>query len=184
MLKRLFTVLLLLIAAKFASAQSGSTSPYSRYGLGDIYFGGFTHQIAMGNNGIAVNDSFNINVLNPASLAAIKMALFDAGLRGDMTRIYTADDYTYKSQAGLNYFALGFPIVRKHAGAALGLVPYSTMGYDIRTWKLNTQGDPYRIDYTGEGGLSRFFIGSGVKINRHISLGFTGQTKVTAAIGA
>lgn len=173
MLLRLFLILILLSSPLLSFSQSGSISPYSRYGIGDLSFSGFTHQSGMGAAGVAINDSFNINVLNPATFAAIKMFLFDAGLRGEFTRIYTAEDFTYKSQAGFNYLALGFPIVKQRAGASFGLVPYSNTGYEISSAGLNTLGDLYRITYAGTGGLSRAYAGVGSKVNRNISAGLS-----------
>ena len=47
-------------------AQTGSISPYSRYGIGDINPEGFSHQRGMGGIGAAVSSPNNINFINPA----------------------------------------------------------------------------------------------------------------------
>ena len=66
------------------NAQNLTSSPYSRYGMGELQAPGFVQNFSMGGLGISLqNDSatpFNINITNPASFASIKITTFEAGL--------------------------------------------------------------------------------------------------------
>src|ERR1700754_4788341 len=85
---RFFIILLLAVSAFKAGAQTNATtsSPYSRYGLGDIDQAVTPQQRGMGNIGAAINkiNNYNtINVLNPASYAEINYTTFDIGIYGN-----------------------------------------------------------------------------------------------------
>src|SRR3982751_102909 len=73
------------VTALGVKAQSTATtsSPYSRYGLGDINPMLLPQNTAMGGIGVATNTIsgfFSINPLNPASNANIGLTVIDIGL--------------------------------------------------------------------------------------------------------
>src|SRR5437870_3186044 len=70
-----------------ASGQANINSPYSRYGIGDLQFSGFSRNLGMGGLGIGVATPYNLNVTNPASYAALSLTTFEGGVRGNMTRL-------------------------------------------------------------------------------------------------
>ena len=78
-----FRILFLIVAGTFswltAHSQNGSTSPYSRYGIGDIISDGFANQAGMGGLGAALATPVNINFTNPASYVADSIVLFEVG---------------------------------------------------------------------------------------------------------
>jgi hypothetical protein len=148
-----------------AAAQTGSLSPYSRYGIGDIYPSGFTRQFGMGGLGTALSDPNYINVSNPASYIADSMVVFDFGGRGEIRKLERTGGSVNYSSASLSHFALAFPVIRGKASMALGLLPYSSVGYDISVEEENTTvGQTVRYLYEGEGGFNRFFVGTGFKV--------------------
>ena len=74
MIKKLFLALTLL-ATFIASAQEGTSSPYSFYGLGEVKFKG-THDVrSMGGLGVAF-DSIHLNLNNPATYSRLKRTNF------------------------------------------------------------------------------------------------------------
>src|SRR5258708_39741188 len=82
---RFFLIILLAVSAYAAHAQTSATtsSPYSRYGLGDIDPAVTPQQRGMGGISTAINkiNSYNtINVQNPASYAFINYTTFDVGI--------------------------------------------------------------------------------------------------------
>ena len=87
------------------AAQTGSLSPYSRYGIGDIYPSGFTRQFGMGGLSTAISDPNYINVTNPASYLADSMVVFDFGGRGEirkLIRIWTVEVLKNSSSASIS----------------------------------------------------------------------------------
>lgn len=71
-----------LAGATIASAQISTNSPYTRYGLGDMFDQSFTNNAAMGGVGYALRTSEHINAMNPASYTAVDSLsfIFDAGM--------------------------------------------------------------------------------------------------------
>ena len=119
-------------------SQSFTNSPYSRFGLGELQYGGFAHNISMGGiNAALQNDStapFQINTSNPASHASLKLTSFDFGVKSNFRKLETTDKKNTSNQTALSYMALGFPVT-KWWGASFGLLPYSSVGYKIHDEK-------------------------------------------------
>lgn len=69
-------------SATIVSAQISTNSPYTRYGLGDMFDQSFTNNSAMGGVGYALRTSEHINAMNPASYTAVDSLsfIFDVGM--------------------------------------------------------------------------------------------------------
>lgn len=159
-------LLLLLFLFSFVSfAQQGSASPYSFFGIGDVRYKG-THEInAMGGLSI-VPDSIHINLQNPASYSSLKLTAFTIGGTFTATK-YKTNETTEKSQrATLDYLAIAIPL--KKFGAAVGLIPYSSLGYKIKDVD-NVNNNIRR--YNASGGLNKAFVGCGYQINPNVRIG-------------
>ncbi len=144
-------------------AQTSTSSPYSRFGLGDLNSPGFTFAQSMAGTGIALqNDStapFFINTLNPASYSSVRLTSFDFGITNTVASLQTTDENHTARNAALNNIAFGFPVSKKW-GTVLGLKPYSNVGYHINSKQTNDSiGDIYYV-YEGSGGVNRVFIGN------------------------
>lgn len=130
------SVTLLLAAVFSATAFSLSAqikeSVYSRYGYGSLRDHATSAQRAMGGVGYAMQSGRQINVMNPASYAAIDSLtfLFDMGLT--TTYLDAKDGAIHASDfgGGLDYVTMQFPI-GKIMGASVGLLPYTTTGYSF-----------------------------------------------------
>ncbi|MDQ5928359.1 MAG: hypothetical protein QG594_133 [Bacteroidota bacterium] len=165
MIKKILTGFCLLFA--FVSfAQQGSSSPISNYGIGEVRFRGTTEARSMG--GVAVEqDSIHINLENPASFSNLKLTSFTAGGTSNSSSLKTESTTENARRVTLDYLAVGLPMGK--FGLGFGLIPYSSVGYNIRTTAaLETEKNK---NYTGTGGLNKVFLGLGYKINSKWNIG-------------
>ena len=136
-------------------------SPYSRYGLGEPISANSARFSAMGGIGIGSYGLATINRVNPASYADIRLTTLDLSANGGFR---FQDDGTNTRRiftAGINNFAFAFP-ANKHFTLVAGLAPFSATGYALRTQDtltVDTVPEPYRTNYTGNGGLNQFYLG-------------------------
>jgi hypothetical protein len=177
----LFTFLLAVIVLD-ASAQSTATtsSPYSRYGLGDISDQLLPQNIGMGGIATATNTigGYNsINVINPSSYSKISFTTIDIGAS---TNAVTFSKNGYADQKNTNtklsHITFAIPVSRGSA-LSFGLLPYSELGYNYKTTKSNfgtsspTDTNAVNYTYSGEGSLSKAYLGYGFSIGKHLSVG-------------
>ena len=178
-----FIVLFLLTAVALgANAQSTATtsSPYSRYGLGDINPMLMPQNVAMGGIGVATNriNGFNtVNPLNPASYSKVNLTVIDVGLFSNFTTLEKSGQSSQSnSNFRLNHIAFGIPVSKKSA-LAFGLMPYSELGYNYRQQKSNfgtgLPSDTNTVNYlyNGDGGLTKLYLGYGFGIGKHLLIG-------------
>lgn len=152
-------------------AQSDLSSPYSRFGLGDINTGS-PNTILKGMGGItnAISDHSILNPNNPASFGAIDSLsfLFDAGFY-IKTASYSTTDMTEKgSNASFDYASVGLSAT-KWWKMGLGIMPYSNREYNA-ILNHNDVGT-YNVDFKGEGGLSKVYFANAFKITKNLSIG-------------
>lgn len=149
-----------------ASAQS-TTSPYSRYGYGQLGDNATSSQRAMGGVGYAMNSGRQINVMNPASYAAIDSLtfLFDLGL--DINNLWTTEgkEKGKKMGGGLDYITMQFPVT-KYGGASIGFLPFSQVGYSF-----GEEISHGRSTYEGTGGISQLYLGLAARPFKGLSVG-------------
>ncbi len=141
--------------------QKLNNSPYTRYGLGELSEQTTASYFGISGASVALAEFNHLNISNPASYSSfIKYKpIFDVGLFGKVQNLKTSDNNSTQSNFALRNFSLGMPIGDK-TGIAFGLVPYSTVGYDINSYTLN-EGDSVRYNYEGNGGVNRVFLGVG-----------------------
>jgi len=171
--KKYFITMALLMAIAYTSfAQSTINSPYSKFGIGNLKGAYLPQNKAMGNlaYGISSYGGYqNINISNPASYSQIQLTTFDIGA-GISSQSLSRGSLTEKSfNATLNHLVFAVPVTPKSA-LSLGLLPYSSLGYDFKNL---TKVDIYDIAqiYSGEGGLTRAYLGYGFGIGKHLSAG-------------
>ena len=146
-------------------AQKGTSSPYSVFGLGELNNGQYAYFMGMGNALTANTDSTIVNQNNPASYAYISRnrPLFQVGLNGKFSTFSEANkNDSKKSQFGLNQFQLGLPI-GKNMGAAVGLTPFSSTGYNIVNENIVGTDTISQLISEGAGTVSKFHIGLAYK---------------------
>ena len=142
-----------------ALAQNVST-PYSMYGYGILGDRATSMQRQMGGVGYAMNSGRQINVMNPASYAAIDSLTFLFDMGADLSFIWSQEGGAKEKSTGggLDYLTMQFPI-SKYLGGSVGLLPYSSVGYafgnDISHGTMENQ---------GSGGINELYLGLSGKI--------------------
>jgi hypothetical protein len=166
-------LILLLALALPAHAQYNTYSPYTRFGFGDFAKEGFGQNMGMGGTGIAINNSNQLNYLNPAAYTArdSMSVLFDFGINMFGNQYITDTDMNAWLNANFHHIALSLPI-GKYFGMGTGLVPYSSVGYNIKQ-EYNDLGIGVPVDYyfRGDGGIMKFFLGVSGELFNRVSLG-------------
>lgn len=157
---------MLICTSYFTNAQNLTSSPYSRYGFGELNSQTFAAQAGMGNSFIAYHQDsiapFFINAANPAGLSGIKQTVLELGGQAQFTKIISANTSVKKVNTNFSYGSLGFPI-KKIGGAAFGIMPFSSVGYKITSFQEQSNVGTMKYIYNGEGGLNKVFIGTGIK---------------------
>jgi len=164
-----FFLLILFSAQSFA--QNSSSSPYSRYGIGDLQFTGFTKNIGMGGISIAYNPQFNLNISNPASYSSVALTTFETAVIIDQEQLKSSTAKQEHNNTSFSYFAFGFPVKQKKWGMAFGLLPYSNVGYSMSETRTSDDGYPELHTYDGSGGINQFFIGNSYSPFKNFSIG-------------
>lgn len=159
-------------------AQDGTVSPYSFYGIGDLKNNSTVENQMMGGIGVYA-DSIHINLKNPAAFGKLGLEVMDReGLvtytAGVSNKQFTLKSFTAEEESSitsLDYLALGFS-VGKGLGMGFGIMPYSSVGYNLVDDRTETGGSLTNV-FTGEGGLTRAFYSIGYEIVKDLSIGAT-----------
>lgn len=159
----------------FVKAQQSTGSPYSFYGLGSLKFKGTVENRSMG--GISVySDSIHINLKNPASYAESNLSFYNNEARPikfsvaanfSNTKIETLSKSDSYRNFSIDYLALSLPI--KKFGFGFGIIPYSSVGYNLQSKDSN---DNLSYRYRGNGGINRVFMGLGYQLFDELKIGF------------
>ncbi|MFW5755064.1 MAG: hypothetical protein ACOCWK_00585 [Tangfeifania sp.] len=164
--------LLLFPALLFAQFNNNTTSPYSRFGLGDLQPYSFGRTTAMGGASLASRNNQQINIANPASYTSVDSLsfLFEFGVFGKFSQ-YSNDVATMNANdINFRYFAMNFQITNWMA-TSLGLTPYSDVGYNVQVNETVPNAGDVQYNYFGEGSLSRAYLGLAVAPVPNISVG-------------
>lgn len=181
MIKKSFVIIFLLSCAVSLFSQNNTSSPYTRYGYGNLVDAGFGESKGMGGLSYGLRTTKFVNPGNPASFTAIDSFTFrfEAGVAAKLS-VYT-DDLAgqTKFDANLEYLAMQFPITR-WLGFSMGLIPSSFVGYDFYSSQTKsssiTEGSiSSTTKYEGKGGIRQFYFGLGAMPLRNLSLGASAE---------
>lgn len=168
--------MLSITGAKAQYIVGNTFSPYTMYGLGEMYVTGDAVSKAMGGIGIASRQMISPNTQNPAAFSAMgeKAVLFSIGLQANNNYLQDGGLSTSHNSFLLNNLNLQFRIA-KGIGFGMSLSPYSSVGYRVRLQETDPNvieniGD-VTYNYTGRGGASQLKLGFGVAITKDLSLG-------------
>ncbi len=156
-------------AVSTATAQSTTSSPYSRFGIGQPQKDYFVQSVGMGGISQGFRNFASINFANPASFSAIKLTSIDAGLFGGFTNLAKGTNAEGSYDYSISHLALAFPVSEK-SGVSVGIVPLSNTGYQVINFGMVGNQDVAFLS-TGEGGLSQFYLGAGYTIAENLSIG-------------
>jgi len=166
MIKQIIIIFAVLVSLNM-TAQDGSASPYSFFGIGELKFKGTVENKAMGGLSIYA-DSIHLNLQNPASLGRLKLTTYTVGGNYKATTLKTNSDSAKGSTTTLDYFAVGLPMGK--LGVSFGLMPYTAVGY--KTGFINrSEANVGDGRYQGKGGLNKVFVAAGYAVNKELSLG-------------
>lgn len=164
----------LLAGSLSAAAQTTTSSPYSQFGLGDLKGSFLPQNRAMGGLSMGIRKPGlydNINLANPASYSSIGLTTFDIGASMDLRKL-SKSGISGKNQfnSTLSHLTFGIP-VNRFSAISFGLVPYTDLGYQFQNPGLI---DTTKVNYvySGEGGISKAYLGYGFRVNKNLSLGF------------
>ena len=172
MIKKL-AVVLIAIFTYSSYAQEGTSSPYSFYGIGSLKFKGTAENRSMG--GLSIyTDSIHMNLRNPASYGGQNLSSlggenrpvkFTVGGGYSGLNLKTDASEGATSTTTFDYLAVGIPVGK--LGFGLGLLPYTSVGYNIES------GEPTMPvnRYNGNGGLNKAFFAIGYQLNKNFSVG-------------
>lgn len=126
----------LLVSSTVVCAQISTNSPYTRYGLGDMFDQSFTNNAAMGGVGYALRTSEHINAMNPASYTAVDSLsfIFDAGMSLKSSNFQEGKYKSNAKNSSFDYLAMQFRLHPKLA-MTIGYTPFSTVGYNFTRTK-------------------------------------------------
>lgn len=165
--------------SSWLNAQNITKSPYSIIGVGDIIYAGNATTYSMGQTNQAIRNPFSVNILNPASYSSIFTTNIEAGATYSMGKFKGGANSNDVSNAWISYFNFGLPISTKRGiGVSFGVTPFSGVGYNIKSAVTIPQ-DTFNIaainSFVGRGGLSRFYVGYGMRLHRTVSVGINGN---------
>jgi hypothetical protein len=164
--------LLLIPALLFAQFNNNTSSPYSRFGLGDLQPYSFGRTAAMGGASLASRNKQQINTSNPASYIAVDSLgfMFEFGLNAKLANYSTGISTMNANDVNFRYFAMNFQITNWMA-TSLGLTPYSDVGYNLEVYDEVENAGNILYRYYGEGSLSKAYWGLAVEPLKYFSVG-------------
>lgn len=159
----------------FLAAQNITKSPYSIVGVGDILYAGNATTYAMGQSNQGFRSPFSINMLNPASYSAFITTNIEAGATMSFGKFVSTANSSDVNNAWIAYFNFGLPIsLKRGIGISFGATPYSGVGYNVIS-PIKIPQDTFAIDalnyYVGRGGLTKAYMGYGMRVHKNLSLG-------------
>lgn len=168
------TVLLASLYVAPAIAQSGTNSPYSQYGLGQLseQTSGFNR--GMNGLGLGFREHNQVNYINPASYSSIDSLtfIFDAGLSGQITNFSENGQKKNANNADFEYAVAAFR-ASKHLGVSFGIIPFTNIGYNysISGYLNGDKSTTFTNTYNGSGGMHQIYLGAGWEFVKGLSIG-------------
>lgn len=155
--------------------QTTTSSPYSRYGIGELNQQLFNANAGYGGAGIAYRSDRFASILNPASLSSLRFIAFEVAVNTSLYNTTSNDQTKTGTNAYLNHLSLSMPI-NDRWGLSFGIVPFSSIGYDYSYFEEGpNEVGSLQYDYIGSGGLNEIYLANGIEIAKGLSLGVKGS---------
>ena len=165
--------MVLIICGLSGFAQNNNTtSPFSRYGIGDLHHYGYGRTAAMGGASLGSRHAVQINSANPASYTANDSLsfIFDFGVDGTFSRYKSEKGTMGAKDVNFRYFSMSWPVT-KWFGAGMGIQPFSDMGYEVAYSEELSGTENVYHSYQGEGSTSKAFFGASMSPFKGLSVG-------------
>ncbi|MBO4665935.1 MAG: hypothetical protein J5612_03580 [Paludibacteraceae bacterium] len=171
--KRYILTLVCTLFAVFVLAQNNTSSPFSCYGLGDVNDNVPNTFRGMGSVGIGMRNNKVICPSQPASFTACDSLTFMFDLAADVMWTRYGDDVGTKNKANgnLDYITLQFPLYKRYVAFSAGVMPFSSVGYNIALVDSINSDYHYVKNYYGNGGISEVYGGLSFNLFDWVSLG-------------
>ncbi|MEN8227070.1 MAG: hypothetical protein ABFS38_02865 [Bacteroidota bacterium] len=169
------TLFVTLFVTTHLYSQFNTYSPYTRFGLGDLAKPGTGQNMAMGGTGLAIHKNNRINYLNPAAFSALDSTsvYFDFGANTFHNEYKTELHSNTWWNMNLHHVAFASSM-GKYLGFSAGIIPYSSIGYNIKQeYNDYTNGTAMDTYYKGDGGIMNFYMGTSIKLFDQIAVGVT-----------
>jgi len=173
-MKLYITLLAALLFTSFALPQGGSI--YTRFGLGDHQYTYSARKLGMGELGTSVADEDFMNTINPAGWNRLTRTRIEFGFFYFGNSISDNTSKKFYSNTKFTGFSIAFPASYLYGiGIAAGVVPVTFINYKVNqsVQSNNASVGDYNINYEGEGGLSKLFLGSSYRMPFGLSVGAT-----------
>lgn len=172
-LKRVLLLSVLFGGLSVALAQNEISNPYSGFGIGIINKYSNAILDGMGGTSYAMQNPYYINFRNPASYAAFDSLSFvaDAAASIYTSSLSQGSVVQKNSFARASYITIGLPVTR-HWRTSVGLVPFSSVGYDIENNQTIENIGNVTYAYSAKGGLNQLYWGNAFKLCKGLSIGF------------
>jgi hypothetical protein len=173
--KNFFLLFVVLLVS--AKVQGQSRSPFTTFGIGEPYGNALIQNQGMGGVGVSQPQYWFLNNQNPALLVYNTITVFQAGAVGE-SRTTKGDGKEEKNIGGnLNYLVTAFPVKFNKWSTSIGLMPYTSVNYsidylDFATDESGVVRDTLLANEKGRGGLTQFYWGNGIRLNRNFAIGW------------
>ncbi len=159
------------------SGQDITSSPYTRFGYGQLADAVPVTYKGMAGVSIGLESKRTINFANPAAYATSDSLAFLMDFGASMNWSRYSDGSVSKSAllGNLDYFAIQFPVFRDRLVFSAGIVPFSLAGYGMQrlTSVTNDDSSQYTLqqEYSGEGSIQSLYVGLGAKTFGGLTIG-------------
>lgn len=174
---RIIVSLMALLTATIAlRADNGMNSPYTRYGFGQLGTMEVGVNKGMGGTGIGLQNNSQINLLNPASYAAVDTLTFllDVGMSLHNTNFAEGGVKMNARNTTFDYLAMQFRLMPK-LGMTISMTPFSNIGYNFSNTQTIRDDEDGQVTttnrYYGDGGLRQVTMGLGWSPLKGLSAG-------------
>jgi hypothetical protein len=171
-IRKLILAVALISSAYAATAQVKISSPYSSFGIGNLYGVSSQMNMSIGGAATAFSSPYFINPVNPASYMAFdtNSFVFDGAFNLRSGTLKTIDQSEKMRFGSLSNLYFGFPVT-KWWSASAGVMPFSQVGYEVYGDQVITDIGRTVTVYKGNGGLNKAYLGSGFSPIKNFSVG-------------
>lgn len=176
MKSRILAAYLLVGVVGFSLAQT-APSPFTSIGVGKLTNHGMIQHQGTG-LGIGTGSYWTINNVNPALLVFSRgtifseLTFFQTGILSETKNIKNETISERSNGSNMSYLTLAFPAIKDKWFTTLGLMPYSTVNYNLNyTYDVPGTENNANIKERGTGGFTQFYWSNGVTITKNLSLG-------------
>ncbi len=173
-MQKYFYILLSLVCLAVIplQAQNNTSSPYSRFGYGELNDNVPGAYRALGGVGIGMRSNKVINPSQPASFSAVDSTSFmmDLAASAMWTNYTDATGTKNRGNGNLEYLTIQFPLW-KYIGFSVGVLPYSSVGYNFAVADSINENYHYTKSYGGSGGITQVYGGLSFNIMDWVALG-------------